>query len=365
MGDRCSRMWAFAGTHPQNIGGWLDPAGAAIIDFTETAYNLGLSGPEWLPKLLRDGVQCVGHGLGLAGLTCQRGAQRGAFVIEQVHVESCPDDFIQSVMKAQLEVPREFLWEMSRPTHPKTLSEAAEENLVGFHDVTRHFTHVEDGLGMSAFDPDGHGVYLIAPLRERTSLTTRERERLQMIASHFGAGYRLRRAVDPPTSSGPPETTLPRRAEAVLDPKDFRVTDAAGDARTCDSIRGLRQAAKRIDHARGHLRQSDPEAALELWTALVRGRWSMVDWFDSDSRRFVLAVPNEPTVNDPRGLTKQEAQVVSLITAGQTSKLIAYQLGLSQARVSVLVSSAMHKLGVRTRAQLVKKWRDFAGLVTT
>ncbi|MDH3622929.1 MAG: LuxR C-terminal-related transcriptional regulator [Myxococcales bacterium] len=357
-------MCAFVGTHRHDIGGWVDPAGAAIIDFTETAYNLGLDGQQWLPKLLRDGVEFIGHGLGLAGLTCRRGVDRGEFVIEQVHVESCPDDFMQSVMKAQLEVPREFLWEMSRPTHPKTLSEAAAENLAGFHDVMRHFTHVEDGLGMSAFDPDGHGVYLIAPLRERTSLTTRERERLQMVASHFGAGYRLRRSLGRPSSSRPPKTTLPHRAEAVLDPKDFRVTDAAGDAKACDSIEGLREAAKHIDRARGHMRENDPQAALELWKALVRGRWSMVDWFDSDSRRFVLAVPNEPKVKDPRGLTKQEAQVVSFLTMGHTSKLIGYQLGLSQARVSALVSSAMHKLGVRTRAQLVKKWRDFAGMAT-
>jgi len=353
-------MCARAGGHPARDGGWVDPAGAAIIDFTETSYNLGLRRSEWLPKLLSDGTRFIADGLGIAGLSCWRGPEPGAFRIEQVHVESCPDNFVQSVMKAQLEVSREFLWEVSRPAHPKTLSEAAEED-PGFQDVMRHFEFAEDGLGMSAFDPDGHGVYLVAPLRNRTSLSVRERERLQMVASHFGAGSRLRRAIESTNSDTPRRTALPHEAEAVLDPKNFRMTDAAGEARARESIEGLRDAAKRIDRARGRLRKSDPTAALELWTSLVRGRWSMVDWFDSDSRRYVLAVPNAPTVNDPRGLTKREAQVVSYIIAGHTNKLIGYQLGLSKGRVSTLAGSSMRKLGVRTRAQLIKKWRDFAG----
>ncbi len=350
-----------AHTEKGNGGRVVDPEVAATIDFTETAYNLGLKS-EWLSELLRAGNRFIGRGLGVAGLTCKRGAERGDFVIEQVEAESCPEGFAQSVMRAQLKVPREFLWRVSRPTYPRTLSEAAKGDPEGFQDVMRHFPYAEDGLGISSFDPDGHGVYLVAPLRKRTSLGAHEREHLQMMAAHFQAGSRLRRALRQPSANGAEETRLPLRAEAVLDPRAFRMTDAAGAAQDCDSIEEIREAAKNVDRARGRMRESDPLAALELWKALVRGRWSMVDWFDSDSRRFVLAVPNAPTVNDPRGLTKQEARVISLITTGHTNKLIGYQLGLSQARVSALVNSAMRKLGVRTRAQLVKRWRDFACL---
>ena len=338
----------------------MDHVEAAIIDFVETVYNLRLRKSEWLPRLLQDGSRFIGDGLGIAGIVCQRGAESGSFVIEQVHVESCPDDFVQRVMKAQLQVSQEFLWEVSRPTHPKTLSEAAEDLPEEFRDVMRHFDRAEDGLGMSAFDPDGHGVYLVAPLTKRTSLSARERDRLQMVAAHFGAGNRLRRALDPTSSDKLQDAALPHGADAVLDPKNFRVADAAGDAKARDSIETLREAAKRVDRARGGLRKLDPQAALELWTALIRGRWSMVDWFDSDGRRFVLALPNAPTVNDPRGLTKQEALVVSLVAAGHTNKLIGYQLGLSKARVSALVNGAMRKAKVRGRAQLAKKWGDFA-----
>jgi DNA-binding CsgD family transcriptional regulator len=88
----------------------------------------------------------------------------------------------------------------------------------------------------------------------------------------------------------------------------------------------------------------------------------MVDWFDSDGRRFVLALPNAPQINDPRGLTERESQVVAYAVLGQSNKMIGYRLGLSKSRVSMLLRSAMRKLGVRTRSQLVIKLRDFQAL---
>jgi DNA-binding CsgD family transcriptional regulator len=94
-----------------------------------------------------------------------------------------------------------------------------------------------------------------------------------------------------------------------------------------------------------------------MWRALVRGRWSMVDWFDSDGRRFVLGVPNQLQVADPRGLSEREYQVVAYAAAGQTNKMIGYNLGLSKGRVSTLLSSATRKLGAQNRAQLIKMFR--------
>ena len=88
----------------------------------------------------------------------------------------------------------------------------------------------------------------------------------------------------------------------------------------------------------------------------------MVDWFDTDGRRFVLALPNSPDVSDPRGLSDRESQVVAYAVLGQTNKMIAYRLGLSRSRVSMLLRAAMRKLDVQTRTQLVLKMRDFEAL---
>jgi DNA-binding CsgD family transcriptional regulator len=85
----------------------------------------------------------------------------------------------------------------------------------------------------------------------------------------------------------------------------------------------------------------------------------MVDWFDSDGRRFVLAHPNPPDLRDPRGLTERERQVATYAVLGETNKLISYRLGISQPKVSTALKSAMRKLGVQTRPQLVEKLRGF------
>ena len=145
----------------------------------------------------------------------------------------------------------------------------------------------------------------------------------------------------------------------MIDPSSFRVADARGKAKSRPALAALRQAAQQADLARGRLRKSDPGKALGMWTALVRGRWSTVDWFDSDGRRYVLGIPNPPGITDPRGLTEREMQVLSYVFFGLTNKMVGYHLGISKGRVSTLLSSAMRKMGVETRAQLIKKLQDF------
>jgi DNA-binding CsgD family transcriptional regulator len=122
-------------------------------------------------------------------------------------------------------------------------------------------------------------------------------------------------------------------------------------------------AAKRVDRARGKLRKTDPDSAMRIWKSLVDGRWSMVDWFDSDQRRFVLAIRNPPGISDPHGLTKREAQVATYAALGESGKLIGYRLGLSTSRVSALLNDSMRKLRVRTQAELVIKLKALGATI--
>ncbi|MBW2380116.1 MAG: hypothetical protein JRG70_11295, partial [Deltaproteobacteria bacterium] len=50
----------------------------------------------------------------------------------------------------------------------------------------------------------------------------------------------------------------------------------------------LRDAALRLDRTRRDFRKTDTERALLVWEGLVRGRVTLVDWFDADGRRFIL-----------------------------------------------------------------------------
>jgi DNA-binding CsgD family transcriptional regulator len=203
-------------------------------------------------------------------------------------------------------------------------------------------------------DPNGRCLHIIAPVPETMTLSRPERDRWQMLAAHLSAGLRLRRALADARSESPSEAeSLPCGAHAVLDANTFGVTDAVQDTQVPDSLQAVRDAAIRMDRARGRLRRDDPQEALEIWWALLKGRWSMVEWFDTDRRRYILAVPNAPRVLDPRGLTKRESQVVAYAAMGESHKLVAYRLGISRSRTSSALSSAMRKLGVKTQPELV------------
>ena len=115
----------------------------------------------------------------------------------------------------------------------------------------------------------------------------------------------------------------------------------------------LREAALRLDRTPRAVGKSETARALLLWEGLVRGRLTLVDWFDVDGRRFILVKPNTVRPRCACGLTAREQEVAMGAALGESSKLTGYRLGISPSRVSTLLKAAMRKLGVRTKAQLV------------
>ena len=95
------------------------------------------------------------------------------------------------------------------------------------------------------------------------------------------------------------------------------------------------------------------KGALEAWQAAVDGSWSVIGWFDTDTRRFIVLYPNPPGLRDPRGLTEQERRVAGYAALGEANKVIADRVGISTTRVSAALCSALRKLRLRNKAQLV------------
>ncbi len=336
-----------------------DPATPHAIDLVEAAYDVEKSDADWLPDLLEAGAPILDHGLGIVATRFER-PPHGAgadLVLRDVHHKSLPADMWARLEAARSVLSADAVRALTSAGHAGTWTELAQDypkdcelflDKLGYPDM----------LGLVASDPRGVGIHLSAPLPEATRLTSRSRLRWQMLGAHISAAHRLRSALSDSYERLRAEPTdLPHGAEAVLDAGAFRIVDSVGRAREPNASENLRRAARRVDKARGKLRRDDPRKALEMWKALICGRWSVVDWFDTDGRRFVLARPNPPRVYDPRGLSEQECQVVTYVLLGETNKLIAYRLGLSQGRVSGLLKSAMHKLGTKSRAQLVRKLR--------
>jgi DNA-binding CsgD family transcriptional regulator len=342
----------------------MDAVGSAIIDFTEAAYDLALSNEDWLPTVLQRGLPVLDQGLGVAGYEYGRPPDGGDVQIMNLHVASGPKDFAERHLRALATTEPDVLRDQLRPSAATTGSEHAKltKRPQDLEHYVSHVDYCKDVLFLTAVDFNGAGVAIVAPLAEVTTLSRQDSERWQMLAAHVETGHRLRCGLSNAASVQDRGAELPCNAEAIFDARNFRLADAVGPAQQNAATRKLREAAFRVDRARGKLRKDDPDQALQIWKALVRGRWSMVDWFDTDERRYVLAIPNAPNVTDPRGLSERENQVVAAAVLGHTNKMIAYRLGLSTSRVSTLLRNAMRKLGCRTRAQLVSYMRDFKAL---
>ncbi len=202
-----------------------------------------------------------------------------------------------------------------------------------------------DSLGLRANVTPDHGVLLTAlvPWGHRLS----DRALWERLAAHIGSALRLRRLRGP--------SAAPEDAAAILTPtgKLEHGTDHTHAARD-----DLREAAKSIDRARGKLRRLDRDEASSIWRAMVRAEWSLVDWFDHDGKRFLLAHDNHIGPTRSRELTKREHQAVACAAMGHSNKLIAYDLGISTGAVSKLLARAASKLGVATRPALVRAFRD-------
>jgi DNA-binding CsgD family transcriptional regulator len=177
----------------------------------------------------------------------------------------------------------------------------------------------------------------------------RDRQVLDCFAAHLGSALRLRSML------GARPTGDSAAVEAVFG-SDGKLLDARGLAAGVEERATLVDAVRRSERAK--LRAATEEERLDVWTALLEGRWSIVENEERDGKRTLLACRNDPRVTSFRTLSDRERAVVSYAVLGHSLKYIAYELGLAISTVSGNLGTAMRKLGVASRAELV---RLFAG----
>ncbi len=201
-------------------------------------------------------------------------------------------------------------------------------------------------FGVNAIDVTLRGCCFSRWELRATSVRTTEKEieDWSRLSAHLAAGARLTHALE---GLAPLD-----HAEAIIEPSG-KLVHASGQARGKLAREALRSEARAQDRARTRRGRASGADAVAAWQALVKGRWSVLDHFDSDGRRFVVAQPNEPLPATRRALTARERQVATAASLGHSNKLIAYELGLDPSTVAKLLARARAKLGVGTRVELV------------
>jgi DNA-binding NarL/FixJ family response regulator len=78
----------------------------------------------------------------------------------------------------------------------------------------------------------------------------------------------------------------------------------------------------------------------------------LVDHFDSDGKRFVIAIKNSPALLDPRGLTPGERQIAEYFGLGYPTKEIAHVFGISDSAVTNSIVRIQKKLCLSSRTEV-------------
>ncbi len=324
--------------------------GAAEPDalrLVEAGYRWTAAEHDWL-RGIADAARPFAVGSGVAAFTVSLG--------ERVEIESfvalhAPADFEARVRAFTAALGLETARKMYAPTELvgnafyrlRRLARARRQTIASL----THGTAVP-AWALIGGDPRTRAICVVFPAEtlEPDQAFPRTRQ-LGLAAAHLGAALRLRARAASRADEGD-------EPESMLTPAG-RVLHATGEAGHAAHRESLVEAVVRRERARGQLRTTDPEEAARLWAVLVAGRWSIIDSVDRDGKRVVLARRNPVRGPDVLALDADERDVVWLATLGHSRKYIAYELGLATATVTKRLRSALTKLRIADRRELLRK----------
>ena len=323
------------------------------VSLIETAYRLDGGLGEWKEEILEVAYQDLDVGLGTAIWEIsvgEDGRPHTGGIVSKGRAKEPMAELIRQTTAAfgDPDIQRHFRSDLVFGT--------ASERMADYYDdftedpTYQRYAHpygVYDFRGILITDPSGTALALGAVLGEVDSTSVEQRERWARLGAHIAAGYRLQRSQ---LESSPEAEDV----DAILTPTGELEAATSQEAKHPEMREALKRRVRSIDHARGELRHTEPDEAVELWKGLLAGRYSLVDYVDSDGRRFVLARRNEPSVDKPRPLSSRERQVIHYAALGHSNQLIAYELGLADSTVATLLNRGLDKLGLESRFQLIQ-----------
>jgi DNA-binding NarL/FixJ family response regulator len=318
------------------------------IGILEALYALEQPRDAWLFGVLRAAAPVLGRDEGIGGVLYDA-ARKGDLRLDVMQGFEVSPQWMRSGVEAHT---NPQLAEDVRRGYRRILCASAHDYLPRETDAGEfsregmQHNGIVDTYVINGANPSGIGFALYVFSRARIHFSESETALLQRIAAHLATAYRLRQRLDATDRFSVSD------AEAILSATG-RVEHAEPEAQSHRARASLTQAVQERELARKRSGSPSVSRALSTWRGLVESRWSLLECLDTDGKRFFTARENRPTALGQPVLSDRESQVVSLAALGRSNKIIAYELGLADSTVRVLLARAARKLGVRTRAELV------------
>lgn len=107
------------------------------------------------------------------------------------------------------------------------------------------------------------------------------------------------------------------------------------------------------------LSEDERTAGSVPWNGSVASRWTLVASFERDGERYVVAREILPSRRGPGALTDRERVVLACVARGCSTKEAAYELGISDSTVRVMLMRAARRCGAKDRHHLLELWLQY------
>lgn len=311
------------------------------IEILNQCYRYEADADAWLASVLDASAGLLELGRGY-GFSMQRGSETGPVPLLNGYrgMPVDPFHYVAGVTRLDADAFR-TLW---YPRTPVTfLTPLLSELSPRYRGLIREYlrsAQVQDMIGLLGHPTSDVAFVIWAGVTQRQQVSTRVRDALHRARLHIEAALRLRLLGT-------------ERAVAVLTPAG-KIEYLHPSAQQNAAPERFVEHTRSVERARSRRRRADAREALEIWRALVEGRWSLVERDDTDGRRLYYAFENPPQTLHYRGLSAVEAAVVDLSSKGLTGKYVAYALGITESTVSRSLQAAATRLGFRDRTTVLR-----------
>jgi len=332
----------------------------------ESVYNLELSEEDWIRQITQGLDPFMDGGNGTLGCVMRMGRQVEMPVLSPCHADDEVPAFIQYLRESDEARTNQKAAEalLSPGLETSKLHDAMRfgqlfaksgmgtlsvnrQNQAAYEVFIKAFSHhgIRDAAGLIVPHHASRSfIFFTARQHEMSEVPQRARTRWTELQSHIAAVYDLRHRLRADTFV---------ETDAVWFDTGGKCVES-GPALKTDIRERLRNAVLTYEKNRS---QSSSEKRVELeqyWSSVLSGKWAIMDRFDSDGRRFLIAIPVSKYGDGIRGLSAREREVLNYLGDGLSNKAIAFELGVTTTAISSHLNGIYRKLGMDDRASTVQ-----------